>query len=116
MNGQAFAEFNHAIQLDPKRVESYLSLARFYIVTNDKAKAEETFQRAISINNNSGLAHTEFGKYLVQLGRADEAEAEMRKAVDVEPANRSSRFVLASFYLVTSSTTKQRSLTSSGRP
>jgi Tfp pilus assembly protein PilF len=31
---KAFAEFNHAISLDTKRVESYLSLARFYIVTN----------------------------------------------------------------------------------
>ncbi len=47
---KAFAEINHAIQLNPQRVESYLSLARFYIVTNDKAKAEETFQRAISVN------------------------------------------------------------------
>src|SRR6267142_5853470 len=53
---KAFAEINHAIELEPRRVESYLSLARFYIVTNDKAKAEETFQRAIAVNNNSGLA------------------------------------------------------------
>ena len=72
---QAFAEINHAISLDPKRVESYLSLARFYIVTNDNAKAEETFQRAISVNDNSGLAHTEYGKYLVQQNRQAEAEA-----------------------------------------
>ena len=86
--------------MNPKRVESYLSLARFYIVTNDKAKAEETFQRAISVNQNSGLAHTEYGKYLVQLSRLGEAEAEMMKAVEVEPTNRASRFVLASFYLV----------------
>src|SRR5882672_1514269 len=37
---KAFAEINHAIELDPKRVESHLSLARFYIVINDKTKAE----------------------------------------------------------------------------
>jgi tetratricopeptide (TPR) repeat protein len=97
---QAFAEINHAIELEPKRVESYLSLARFYIVINDRAKAEETFQRAISVNNNSGLAHTEYGKYLVQLNRLADAEAEMSKAVEVEPSNRASRFILASFYLV----------------
>ncbi len=97
---KAFAEINHAIELEPKRVESYLSLARFYIVINDKAKAEETFQRAISINYNSGLAHTEYGKYLVQLSRLADAESEMSKAVEVEPTNRASRFILASFYLV----------------
>ena len=35
---KAFAELNHAIELDPKRVESYLSMARFYIVTNELRK------------------------------------------------------------------------------
>ena len=97
---QAFAEINHAIELDPKRVESYLSLARFFIIINDKAKAEGTFQRAIAVNNNSALAHTEYGKYLVQLNRLAEAESQMSKAVEVGPSNRTSRFILASFYLV----------------
>jgi Tfp pilus assembly protein PilF len=68
-NDKALGEINHAIELDPKRVESYLSLARFYILMNDNGKAEQTFQRAIAVNGNSGLAHTEYGKYLVQLSR-----------------------------------------------
>lgn len=97
---KAFAELNLAVSLDPKRVESYLSLARFHVVTGETAKAEEIFKRAISINYNSGLAHTEYGKYLAQANRLDEAEAELRKGVEVEPQNRNSRFVLASFYLV----------------
>ncbi|MEP6568723.1 MAG: hypothetical protein ABJC10_03030 [Acidobacteriota bacterium] len=80
---KAFAEINQAIELDPKRVEPYLSLARFYIVINYKAKAEETFQRAISVNSNSGLAHTEYGKYVVQLNRLVDAEAEMNKAEEI---------------------------------
>ncbi|MFN2498402.1 MAG: tetratricopeptide repeat protein [Pyrinomonadaceae bacterium] len=96
----SLAEMNRAIELDPKRVESYLSLARFHIVTRDNDKAEEIFERAISVSYNSGLAHTEYGKFLVQLNRIAEAEAEMSKAVEVEPSNRASRFVLASFYLV----------------
>ena len=87
-------------KLDPKRIESYLSLARFYVVTKDNAKAEETFRRALSINNNSGLAHTEFGKFLVQTGRSDEGHAELQKAVEVEPTNRNSHHTLGSFYLV----------------
>jgi Tfp pilus assembly protein PilF len=97
---KSLAEMNRAIELDPKRVESYLSLARFYIVTRDNAKAEQTFKGAISVSYNSGLAHTEYGKFLVQLNRSAEAEAEMSKAVEVDPGNRASRFVLASFYLV----------------
>ena len=47
------------------------------------------------------MAHTEYGKFLIQADRRPEAEVELRKGVEVEPANRASRFVLASFYLVT---------------
>lgn len=97
---EALASFNRAVEIDPKRIESYMSLARFYIVTMDPAKAEETFKRALSLNNNSALAHTEYGKYLIQTNRPSEAETELQKAVEVEPSNRNSRFVLASFYLV----------------
>lgn len=97
---EAFNELNLAVSIDPKRVESYLSLARFYLATADTAKAEETFLRAITLNNNSGLAHTEYGKFLSQVNRPADAEAELKKGVEVEPTNRNSRFVLASFYLV----------------
>jgi Tfp pilus assembly protein PilF len=60
---QALAELNHAIDLDPKRAESRLALARYYIASNDKAKAEETYRNAIALNGSSALAHTEFGKF-----------------------------------------------------
>ncbi len=98
---EAFVALNRAVELDPKRSESYLSLARFYLVNKEPVKAEQTFQRAISINNNSALAHTEYGKFLAQSNRLPEAEAELKKAVEVDPADRNSRFFLASYYLVT---------------
>ena len=37
---EAFAELNRAIELNPQRVESYLSLARFYALTGDYATAD----------------------------------------------------------------------------
>jgi tetratricopeptide (TPR) repeat protein len=97
---EAFSELNGAIALDPKRVESYLSLARFFALTKDTANAEATFQRAISVNGSSAMAHYEYGKFLVQSDRKDVAEAEFQKAVAVEPTNHDAHFVLASFYLV----------------
>jgi tetratricopeptide (TPR) repeat protein len=97
---EAFDQLNSAIAIDPKRVESYLSLARFYMMTKDMATAEATFQRAISVNESSALARYEYGKFLVQTDRKDAAETEFVKAVQVEPSNREARFVLASFYLV----------------
>ena len=97
---EAFAELNRAIEIDPSRVESYLSLARFHARTNDFTTAESIYQRAISVNGKSALAHYEYGKFLVQLTRLDAAEAEFQKAVQVDGNNREARFILASFYLV----------------
>src|SRR6266403_2799292 len=58
---EAFAELNRAIEIDPKRVESYISLARFHALSKDITTAEATFQRAIAVNGSSALAHYEFG-------------------------------------------------------
>lgn len=97
---KALAKLNHAIELDPNRVESHLSLARFYLNTKDVAKAEESFRRAISVNDASALAHTEYAKFLVQANRLNDAEAQMKKAIEAEPKSRDPRFMLASFYLI----------------
>jgi tetratricopeptide (TPR) repeat protein len=97
---ESLAELKRALEINPKRVETILSLARYYMNTKDAAKAEETFRQAISVNDNSALAHSEYAKFLVQSGRNDQAEAEFRRAVEVEPTNHDARFVLASYYLV----------------
>src|SRR5947208_13204613 len=66
---EAFAELNRAVEIDPKRVESYLSLARFYAKTKEFVTAEATYHRAISVGGASALAYYEYGKFLVQTGR-----------------------------------------------
>jgi tetratricopeptide (TPR) repeat protein len=75
-------------------------MSKFYIVTNERDKAEELYKKAISINGNSALAHTEYGKFLAQGSRSAEAEAELTKAVEVGPTDRNARAVLAGFYFV----------------
>jgi tetratricopeptide (TPR) repeat protein len=97
---ESLAELKRALEIDPRRVETILSLARYYMNTKDAAKAEETFRQAISVNDNSALAHSEYAKFLVQTGRNEQAEAEFRRAVEVEPTNHDARFVLASYYFV----------------
>jgi len=97
---EALAELNRAVELNPQRVESYLSLARFYVQTNDIPGAEAIYQRAISVSGGAAMAHYEYGKFLVGAQRLDQAEAEFQKAVQAEPQNREAQFILASFYLV----------------
>jgi tetratricopeptide (TPR) repeat protein len=89
-----------AIALDPKRVESHLGLARFYLQTNRPQDAERVYQEAVAANDRSSLARVEYGKFLTQAGRGADAEAQFRKAVEVDPENRDVRWVLASYYLV----------------
>ncbi|HYE14076.1 MAG TPA: tetratricopeptide repeat protein [Pyrinomonadaceae bacterium] len=97
---QAEEKINHAISLDPQRIESHMGLAQFYLMTNRTADAEAVFKKAISINDRSSLAHGQYAIFLVQTGRSAQAEAEFRRAVEVDPENRDARKVLASFYLV----------------
>lgn len=97
---RALAELNRAIELDPKRIESYIALTRFYMNTKDANKTEETFRRALSIDSNSTVAHREYGKFLAQMNRPAEAETEFKRAIETSPSDYESRFVLASFYLV----------------
>jgi tetratricopeptide (TPR) repeat protein len=96
---QVLAELNRALEIDPQRIDSYVSLARLYIKEGMLPEAEATFRKALGVNNGSSLAHSEFGQFLAQLKRTDEAEAELRRAVEVDPSNRSPRLLLAGFYV-----------------
>lgn len=97
----ALTKLNRAIEVDPKRIESHLSLARFYRQTNDLAKAEETLRKAIQVNPSSGIAHTEYGTLLAGMNRLPEAETELRKGVELDPASRETRQWLATYYWTT---------------
>ncbi len=95
----SLAELKRALDLNPQRIESLMSLARYYMQEGDTANADATFQRAISINDRSALAHTQYGFFQAQQQHLDQAEAQFRKAVEVEPTNRDVRRTLATFYL-----------------
>jgi len=97
---EAFAAINRAVELNPQRVESLMSLALFHRQVGEPSKAEEVYKRALSINDRSALAHLEYAKFFVSQNRPDMAEVEFRRAVEVEPQNRDARRTLASFYLV----------------
>ncbi|HEX8130854.1 MAG TPA: tetratricopeptide repeat protein [Pyrinomonadaceae bacterium] len=97
---EALAALTRAVELNPQRIESMMSLALFHRQVGEPSKAEEVYKRALSINDRSALAHLEYAKFFVSQNRLDVAEAEFRRAVEVEPQNRDARRTLASFYLV----------------
>lgn len=90
---------DHAIGLEPNRVESYLSLARFFMKVDKASEAETTIQKAISVNEKSTLGYLEYGRFFNFSDRPTEAEAQFIKAVEMDPKNLEAREAIAEFYL-----------------
>ena len=96
---RALAELTKAVELNPQRVESLMSLGLYYRQTGDLAKAEEVYQRALALDERSALAHLEYARLLVQQNRMDKADEHLRRAVEVDPQNREAHRTLVSFYI-----------------
>jgi len=82
---QAAAE--KALELDSNLAEAHASLGVIAPFSNwNWADAERNYQRAIELNPNYATAHHWYAEgYLMPVGRADEAIAEIRKAQELDP-------------------------------
>jgi TolB-like protein/DNA-binding winged helix-turn-helix (wHTH) protein/Flp pilus assembly protein TadD len=82
---QAAAE--KALELDSNLAEAHASLGLIAPFNNwNWADAERHYERAIELNPNYATAHHWYAEgYLMPVGRADEAIAEIRKAQELDP-------------------------------
>jgi TolB-like protein/Flp pilus assembly protein TadD len=80
---KAFAE--RALQLDSSLAEAHTSLAYVYTNLWQWEQAEEEFKGAIKLNANYSTAHHWYSLYLLDLGRIDEAMAEIKRAHELDP-------------------------------
>ena len=65
----------------------------------DWPRAESLYQRALAVNPNSALVRDEYAvQYLSPLGRHEEAIAEAKRAVELDPNNGAYHHALASIY------------------
>src|SRR2546426_3271010 len=76
-----------ALQLNDKLAEAHTTLALLLCLNDfDMAGSVSEFQRAIALNPNDATAHQWFGEpTLIALGRFDEAIAEEKRAIELEP-------------------------------
>jgi len=75
-----------ALQLDDKLAEAHNALAMVLFLYLDIASSIPEFQRAIALNPNYATAHHWYGfNPLATLGRFDEAIAESKRAVELDP-------------------------------
>jgi TolB-like protein/tetratricopeptide (TPR) repeat protein len=83
---QARAAALEALRLDDSLAEAHTSLAyaKFYYDW-DWPDAEAEFRRAIELNRGYATAHQWYAEYLGLMGREEEAKAEARKALELDP-------------------------------
>jgi len=85
-SGKARTAATQALALDETLAEAHASLASVsYRYEWSWGEAEQHFKRALELNPNYPTAHQWFSAMLAAMGRADEANAEARKAHDLEP-------------------------------
>ncbi len=99
---QAKAAAQQALELDPTLAEAHTFLAYSLVIYDwNWADAERSFKRAIELDPNNSAAHFRYGQiYLAPTGRIDEAIAEIKRGLDLEPLDINMGATLAWAYLV----------------
>ena len=83
---KAKAAAEKAVELDDNSAEAHTSLAVFKLFYEyDWPGCEREFRRAFTLNPNYAFAHDQFGMALAFQGRFDEAIAEGKRAVELDP-------------------------------
>lgn len=103
---EAEQDLKRAIELDPKRVESHLSYAKYWQergkAATDKstfnAEAEKNFKQALDLNAKSSIAHLAYADFLYSIQRLGDAEAQLKQAVEADPTDRIALAAIARFY------------------
>jgi len=84
---QAEAAARKALEIDDSLGEAQLALARVSLYHWDWPAAEKEYRRALELNPNDAMAHGWYGEYLEAMARNEEAIAELRQAIALDPLN-----------------------------
>ena len=93
---EAKKHIRKALELDPNLAEARVSLANYLMYNYDFVGSENEFRRAIELNPSYASAHHWFAGTLDQLGKIDEAFAEVMLAEELDPL--SSAIALSALY------------------
>jgi TolB-like protein/DNA-binding winged helix-turn-helix (wHTH) protein len=100
VSSKAFDAARKALELDDSLPEAHNSMAAWYLFYGwDPPRADAEVRRAIALNPNYAEAHYVRHKILMAMNRLDEAEAEEKRSVELDPFARS--WGLGAFYVET---------------
>jgi TolB-like protein/DNA-binding winged helix-turn-helix (wHTH) protein/Tfp pilus assembly protein PilF len=84
-----------AFQLDPQSSDVHRTLGALREYQHDWEGSRKEYELAVRLAPNSGLAHHWYALRLDDMGLFDQAIAEARRAIEIDPAGNYYRFVLA---------------------
>ncbi len=82
---KALASARRAIELDPRLPDGYAVRGMCRLWQGDVAGAEDDIRHAIALNPSDALAHRYLSTVLVATGRAEDAVASARRALQLDP-------------------------------
>jgi tetratricopeptide (TPR) repeat protein len=93
--GQAKMKYMAAIKAAPENAANALKVGSFLLERGEVEKALKIFESAAFYEPQNGKIFSLMGLALINLGRIDEAEVALRRAVDLDPDDQNSSILLS---------------------
>lgn len=92
---QAIEAYDHALSIDPQKVDALLNCGTLCYEEGNLKKAAEYFMRALQVDPGNALAHFNLGSVLEEVGRLEAARLHLRDAVRLDPSYPDAHYNLA---------------------
>ena len=92
---QAIEAYDHALSIDPQKVDALLNCGTLCYEEGNLKKAAEYFMRALQVDSENALAHFNLGSVLEEVGRLEAARLHLRNAVRLDPSYPDAHYNLA---------------------
>jgi tetratricopeptide (TPR) repeat protein len=91
----AIEAYDHALSIDPQKVDALLNCGTLRYEEGNLKKAAEYFGRALQVDPENALAHFNLGSVLEEVGRLEAARLHLRHAVRLDPSYPDAHYNLA---------------------
>jgi len=92
---QAIEAYDHALSIDPQKVDALLNCGTLCYEEGNLKKAAEYFMRALQVDPENALAHFNLGSVLEEVGRLEAARLHLRNAVRLDTSYPDAHYNLA---------------------
>jgi len=106
---RAIGHLRKAIEIHPRFLQAHNSLGAMYLLQADYPQAAASFEEALRIKADSREATSNLGMALLGLGRYEESERLVRRALELDPTATKTRYALA-MVLISRGEQKQEAL------